>query len=243
MANDYYTPSGNPETLNRGSSAVIRAEFDSVQNAFDLLPSLEQAFGGSANYAVDSGVVNAYVITVNAGIVSLTQDGLAFRFKTANANTSSATLNTISIVRQNGDPLEAGDIVVGMNDVVYNTTTSKFHLMSTSLLSVANDAAASAAAAASSASAASGFASAASDSADDAALSAVSAANSPSTNTTSTTSMTIALGVQTFTIEINKAFSLGQTVIIARTSSPTTQMSGIITAYTTKQFYLLYLCS
>jgi hypothetical protein len=232
MPNDYYTPSGNPQTLNRGSSAVIRAEFVALQNSFNLLPSLDQAFGGSANYAVDSGMVNAYVIAVNAGIISLTQDGLAFRFKTANANTASATLNTIQIVRQNGDALQSGDIVIGMNDVVYNTTTSKFHLMSTSLLSVANNAAASAAAAAASAIASAGFATNSSDSAADAALSAVSAANSPSTNATSTTSMSISLAVKSFTIEIGKAFSLGQTVIIARTSSPSTQMSGVITSYT-----------
>lgn len=64
-----------------------------------------------------------------------------------------------------------------------------------------------------------------------AAASAASAANAPGTSATSTTSLTIGSGVKSLTIQTGKLFSLGQTVIIARTSDPATQMSGTITAF------------
>lgn len=40
MANDYYTPSGNPATASSGASAVMRAEFDTLRAAFDKLVGL-----------------------------------------------------------------------------------------------------------------------------------------------------------------------------------------------------------
>jgi hypothetical protein len=40
MANDFYTPSGNPQSNAPGSSLTIRAEFLAIQAAFDKLPAL-----------------------------------------------------------------------------------------------------------------------------------------------------------------------------------------------------------
>lgn len=67
--------------------------------------------------------------------------------------------------------------------------------------------------------------------ASEAAASAASAVLSAGTSATSTTSLTIGAGTQNFTIQTGKAFVIGQTVIIANTPVPTTQMSGVLTAY------------
>lgn len=40
MTNSYYTPSGTPVTGSSGASAVMRAEFQAIQIAFNLLPAL-----------------------------------------------------------------------------------------------------------------------------------------------------------------------------------------------------------
>ncbi len=64
-----------------------------------------------------------------------------------------------------------------------------------------------------------------------AATSAASAANAPGTSATSTTSLTIGAGAKTLTIQTGKLFALGQTVVIARTSAPSVQMTGAITAH------------
>lgn len=64
-----------------------------------------------------------------------------------------------------------------------------------------------------------------------AATSAASAANAPGTSATSTTSLTIGSGAKSLTIQTGKLFAVGQTVVIARTSNPATQMTGVITAH------------
>lgn len=65
----------------------------------------------------------------------------------------------------------------------------------------------------------------------------VSAANSaitaPGTMGTSSTSLTIGTGAKSLTTQTGKSFAVGQRVVIAYTTTPTTQMTGIITSYTT----------
>jgi hypothetical protein len=64
-----------------------------------------------------------------------------------------------------------------------------------------------------------------------AATSAASALNAPGTSATSTTSLTIGSGAQSLTIQTGKLFTVGQTAVIARTSDPVDQMTGVITAH------------
>lgn len=66
-----------------------------------------------------------------------------------------------------------------------------------------------------------------------AAASAASALGAPGTNATSTSSLTIGTGAISLTLaQTGKAYSVGQSVVIARTSAPsTTAMWGIITAF------------
>jgi len=88
-----------------------------------------------------------------------------------------------------------------------------------------------AAAAASAAVAAASSKVAAESAASAAVAAAASAINAPGTNATSTTSMSVTVASKTFTIQTGKDFSVGQPVVIARTSAPTTRMTGVITAH------------
>jgi hypothetical protein len=97
--------------------------------------------------------------------------------------------------------------------------------------SSATDSANSAIASAASASSAATQASNALTSANNSAASAASAMNAPGTNGISTTSLSIAIESKTLTIQAGKAFSLGQFVIIARTSAPSNFMVGQITSH------------
>jgi hypothetical protein len=66
-----------------------------------------------------------------------------------------------------------------------------------------------------------------------AAASAASAINAPGTNATSVTSLTIGTGTKAFVLaQANKAYSVGQKVVIASTAAPATNwMSGQISAF------------
>jgi hypothetical protein len=66
-----------------------------------------------------------------------------------------------------------------------------------------------------------------------AANSAASALGAPGTNATVAGSLTVGTGSKSFTLDqTGKAYSIGQTVVIARTADPTTSMTGVITAFT-----------
>jgi len=112
-----------------------------------------------------------------------------------------------------------------------NTLAADVNTKQSQAATSATNAATSASQAATSATNAATSATNASNSATAAANSANSALNAPGTNATSTSSLTIATGNQTFTIQTGKAFSVGQRVVIARTTTPTTSMTGIITAH------------
>lgn len=76
------------------------------------------------------------------------------------------------------------------------------------------------------------YADAAAISASAAASSAASAVNAPGTSASSATSLTIGTGSKSLTIETGKQFTIGQTVVIAYTTTPSNYMVGQITAFT-----------
>ena len=94
-------------------------------------------YGGSSNYAVDTGAANAYAVSVGAVAVTSYTDGLTINFKAAFANTGASTVNVNAlglktIGRADGTALLVGDIVAGqILAVSYNATTGKFQLGST----------------------------------------------------------------------------------------------------------------
>lgn len=82
MSNEYYTPSGSPTTNSDGSSAVMRAEFASIQAGLDKLPVLA-ANGDKA-------------VFVNAGGTALTAVTAATARTNIGAQASDATLTSLS---------------------------------------------------------------------------------------------------------------------------------------------------
>lgn len=97
---------------------------------------------------------------------------------------------------------------------------------------VATEAEADAATASSGASTATTQAGIATTKAAEAAASALTAVNAPGTSGTSTTSTLVGTGSKTLTTQTGKAWVVGQSVNLARTSAPsTTWMHGVITAY------------
>ncbi len=124
MPNNYYT---NPALFIQGD--IIRpedvdAEFNLLEGAFDQLPTQVEIKTGSANYAVDTGVADAYV--VDLPYVPTLADGLEINFKAANASTGSSTLNVNStgvkaVIHPDGTSVIADTISAGgMIQVRYN---------------------------------------------------------------------------------------------------------------------------
>lgn len=95
----------------------------------------------------------------------------------------------------------------------------------------AGNAATSAAAAATSAGNAATSETNAAASASAASASAASAVSAPGTSATSTTSLTVGTGAKNLTIQTGKSISVGMSVKIASTASPTNWMFGDVTAY------------
>lgn len=89
MSNEYYTPSGSPTTNSDGSSAVMRAEFASIQTGLDKLPVLA-ANGDKA-------------VFVNAGGTALTAVTAATARTKIGAQASDATLTSLSALGTTAD--------------------------------------------------------------------------------------------------------------------------------------------
>lgn len=132
--NDYYTASGNPVAQSRGASSVQRAEFNSVEDGFDKVPAPSSLWADKANYGVDTGAADAYIVTIASTYNVAYTDGMTLKVKALNANTGASTINVNSlgvktIVRPEGTALQANDIVSGqVFQITYNSTSGKFQL-------------------------------------------------------------------------------------------------------------------
>ena len=123
MANPYYQYSGNfiPGTL--GRAEAIAAEFQSVQAGFNFI-DVE---------GVDSGAVNAYVVTTSSGVPNAAiggyTDGQSILFKPLNTNSGASTINVnglgvVALLRPLGTPVQAGDVQIGVWTQLTYTTAS-----------------------------------------------------------------------------------------------------------------------
>ena len=152
MPSSYYThASGKPANQTRGLASEVRYELDSIAASFDLLPSPTALASGSINYALDTGLTNAYVVSVSSAVTAYS-DGFSFFFKPLNNNSGASTLNVNTlglkaIVRPDGTAVQLNDIVANqILKLTYNSSYNGFQLDTD--ISYANQAAASASAAA-----------------------------------------------------------------------------------------------
>lgn len=84
----------------------------------------------SGNYALDTGVANAYVVALNPAIAAYT-NGLSIRLKFAHSNTGAATINAgagvVPLLNDEGSALVAGDAPAGgVASAVYDATAGGF---------------------------------------------------------------------------------------------------------------------
>lgn len=188
--NLFYTESGQPQTLSHGTTAIMRNEFILIRQAFDKLPTPTQISTNTANYASDTGISNAYVITLSP-IPTAYVAGMEIAFLTNNANTASSTVNVNGlgvkpIVRPDGTSVVAGDIYAGQIVTCRYDGISNFQLVQ-NVLGAAKAALASANASAASAATSS---TQAANSANSAAASSASATQSSNYATNSANSAT-----------------------------------------------------
>ena len=124
-------------------SATINDLDAAVGNAFALLPTETHLNRGTTQYAVDTGVVNAYLVSLPyapSGYV----DGLRVTFRSLNTNTGASTINVNglgvkSIRLTSGADTAAGDITAGSPlEIFYSTATGFFHIGPSSATSSIN---------------------------------------------------------------------------------------------------------
>ncbi len=252
MSNPYFNTNGEPQDGARGIAAIVRNVFTLISQGFDKLPTLAGVWGGSANYGVDSGAADAYVVSIASTYVTSYTDGLTIRVKIANSNTGAAAINVNSlgvktIVRGDGSALQAGDLAAGqIVELAYNATAGNFQLNASSASAAASSAAASAATATTQAGIATtqagiattqaGIATTqagnAATSAAASAASAVSAANfAAALLGTSTSSVLIATGAKVFTTQTGKQWSAGQFISAVSQANNANYMHGQVASY------------
>jgi len=102
--------------------------------ADDDAASVGQVQSGASEYANDTGVADAYSITLSPAITAYSA-GQTFRFRAGNANTGASTLNVngagLRNIFLNESALSAGAIPAGsMVVVTYNAADSRFDMIS-----------------------------------------------------------------------------------------------------------------
>lgn len=131
---DFFDASGN--RISDGvtaRAADVNTLRDEVGAGFDLLPDVANINSGTVNYAVDTGVVNAYLVSLPQAPASYT-DGLHVVMRPLNTNTGASTINVNSLgvksIRgTDSAALQAGYISAGVPcELRYSTATGYFHL-------------------------------------------------------------------------------------------------------------------
>ncbi len=133
MANDYFNHSTTATRHTRGRAEAIDSLAESIEDGFDLLPSLSALQHGTGLYLVDTGAADAYVVTF--GVAPTYTAGLTVLMRAANANTGASTVNVNAlgvkaIHRYDGSALSANDILAGhIVHLVYDATSGYFRIV------------------------------------------------------------------------------------------------------------------
>jgi hypothetical protein len=137
MANDYFNHATNVIASGiRALAAQVNNIATEIATGLDKLPNEIQFKRGTVRFAVDTGVADAYVVTLPH--VPTLIDGFECTFRPINSNTGASTLNANStgakaIVYFNNTALTANAIIVdGMCTVRYSSTLDKYVMMSQS---------------------------------------------------------------------------------------------------------------
>jgi hypothetical protein len=113
-----------PNTFATATTAIPLSQLDSD---FSTVATALNDANTYSNYAADTGVANAYVVTLT-GVSTTYSAGLRIQFKAGNANTGASTLNvngggTKNITFQDASALSSGTIAANaIVDVMYDGT-------------------------------------------------------------------------------------------------------------------------
>jgi hypothetical protein len=106
-----------------------------IDGDFNALKAAIAELNTFSNYLVDTGVANAYIVTLNAGTTGALQDGLQIQVKITNANTGASTLNynstgAIAITYLNGSALTNGQLpAAGIVSLIYSASANAWQLV------------------------------------------------------------------------------------------------------------------
>ncbi|RJF80951.1 hypothetical protein D3877_12000 [Azospirillum cavernae] len=133
MSNDYFTHE-NPEarrTVARAES--VNGTFQAIEAGFDKLPAEGQVKRGTVSYGADSGIANAYRVTLPYPPTSYTE-GMEVSFRVGVGNSAASTVDLYGasgallgvkpIRRQDGGDTVVGDMPTGsMTTLRYDGST------------------------------------------------------------------------------------------------------------------------
>lgn len=108
-------------------------------NYDSIAESMAKNGAGGGRFYQDSGSANNYVLMTPSGVDGFAMpksvfDGMEIKWIPDNSNDAASTVNpngigTYPLVRSNGDPLQANDIIAGVPTAAsYNDSTGKFHI-------------------------------------------------------------------------------------------------------------------
>ena len=172
MTNPYYNNGGQPADASKGIAARTRKELVNVAAGFDKFPVVNSMLAGFTYSATTAGIANTYTAVISDKITSYLT-GLRLSVVVNISNTGASTINVNSLGAKDirdfsGAAIGSGDLLEDqLSEIVYNGTGG-FFVLTSSLASIADAAAASALAASNSATSASGSVTTASGFADDA---------------------------------------------------------------------------
>jgi hypothetical protein len=137
MSSDYFDSSTHQVTAGtRVRASDFNSSIDAIDVGLQKLPSEVNIKRGLINYAVDSGIADAYVVTLTYVPTSYA-DGMEVIFKASAVNTGASTINVNalgvkSIKRQDGSELIAGDLPANkIISIRYNSTSGFFEIQGT----------------------------------------------------------------------------------------------------------------
>jgi len=133
VANNFYNRTYNFTPFAKVRGGEVRYEFDAIQAAFDMLPSISDILSGNPFYLIASGTANALEVE-NLIPWETYSDKAGYRLsiKVATTNTGPATLSVDglggrAIRRNDNQPMMAGDLVAGgVYDMIYDDAESAF---------------------------------------------------------------------------------------------------------------------
>jgi len=134
MPNDYFNFDTQMVPNTKILADQVNSQYALIEAAFDKLSDPQLLISGASIYGVDSGAANSYSVATPGADANLNA-GRLLTFVPVNQNTTVSTISlnggsNRAVVRNNGDPLQADDLVAGQPVMlIYDAANSKWFLV------------------------------------------------------------------------------------------------------------------